>query len=250
VGIKTDRSAVTPTTDSLAGGASLLRGLGDKLDVKKPPSMKVETKYDSYKPSAKGAGGSFPAEVTTDVRGAKVIVKGTPKGGTLKDITSVRGTVPVLGGAGSVGLGTEGGRSSIVTGGIKVPVGRTWSFKAETSALSPNDGTKKGVVTTAVGLTATAGASDVKAEVKLVDAQEPGKSKNSYALGVSVPLRQKDQAIEAGVGYENNRSNARNDVYSAKVGYKFGSDRRIDVEVTTGAQNGTTVQGRINIDKL
>jgi hypothetical protein len=229
------------------------RAYPEAPSAKKPPKVpgKVETTYGPYKPGSKGAGGSFPAEVTTSVDGAKFVIKGTPKAdGTLKDATSARVSVPVFGGAGSVGLGTEGGQSSIVTGGLYFPLRGSLRLKAETSAFAPNDGTKKGVVTTGVSLTAPAGASELKADVKLVGAQEPGKSKTSYGLGVSVPLRQKDQAFEAGIGYENNPSKPRNDLYSAKLGYKFGSDKRIDVEVTTGAENGTTVQGRINIAKF
>ena len=266
-------AAPAATAKSLDGGASVLdqiksttpagnarprslrdRVLPDALGVQRPAKApgKVETKYGSYKPGSKGGAGSFPAEVTTTLDGgAKVIVKGTPKAGgtSLNDVTSVRGSVPIFGGAGSVDVGTEGGRrSSIIGAGIKLPVGRNWLLKADTSAFAP-DRTNKGVVTTGVSLTAPVGASEVKADVKLVGAQEPGKSKTSYGLGVSVPLQQKDQAFEAGIGYENNSSNPRNDVYSAKLGYKLGSDKRIDIEVTTGAENGTTVQGRINIAK-
>jgi hypothetical protein len=228
------------------------RVLPDAPRVQKPPTApgKVETKYGSYKPGGRGGAGSFPAEVTTTLDGgAKVIVKGTPKAGgtSLKDVTSVRGSVPIFGGAGSVVVGTEGGQSSIFGAGIKLAVGRNWTLKADTSALTSND--KKGVVTTGVSLSAPAGAAEVKADVKLVGAQEPGKSTTGYGVGVSVPLRQKDQAIEGRIGYENNPANPRKDQYSATLGYKFGSDKRIDVEMTTGADSGTAVQGRISIAK-
>jgi hypothetical protein len=223
----------------------------DAPSVQKPPKApgKVETSYGKYKPGSKGGPGSFPAEVTTTLDGGtKSVVKGTPNSdGTLKDVNSALVSVRVLGGRGSIGLGTDGDQSRVLAGGLTLPVGRNWSLKANTSAL--NDG-KKGAVTTGISLTAPTGASKVTADVKLVDAQEPGKSKNSYGLGVSVPSQQKDQAFEVGIGYENNPSKPRNDVYSAKLGYKFGSERRIDVEVTTGAENGTAVQGRINVAKF
>jgi hypothetical protein len=225
-------------------------GVLGSMSVQKPPTApgKVETKYGSYKPGGRGGAGSSPAEVTTTLDGgAKVIVKGTPKAGgtSLEDVTSVQGSVPIFGGAGSVVVGTEGGQSSIYGAGIKLPVGRNWTLKADTSALTPNG--KKGVVTTGVSLSAPAGAAEVKADVKLVGAQEPGKSTTGYGVGVSVPLRQKDQAIEGRIGYENNPANPRKDQYSATLGYKFGSDKRIDVEMTTGADSGTTVQGRISL---
>jgi hypothetical protein len=228
--------------------------LGDALgsmSVQKPPTApgKVETKY-SYKPGEKGGAGSFPAEVTTTLDGgAKVIVKGTASGTSIKDITSVQGSVPIPRGAGSVEVGVKD-RQSIFGVGIKqsFPVGgKNWTLTADTSAVAPNNGTNKGVVTTGVSLSAPAGAAEVKADVKLVGAQEPGKSTTGYGVGVSVPLRQKDQAIEGRIGYENNPASARKDQYSATLGYKFGSDKRIDVEVTTGADSGTTVQGRIRL---
>ena len=134
-----DRPAVTPTTDSLAGGASLLRGLGDTsiksaplrslknralpsgLDLKKPPAQgNLQTKYESYKRGPNG--GSFPAEVTADLNGkngASAIVKGKLNAERTKftDVTSVRVTVPFLGGAGKGGLGAEG-NSGIVEVGL------------------------------------------------------------------------------------------------------------------------------------
>lgn len=220
--------------------------------VQKPPKArgKVETTYGSYKPDPKSGAGDFPAEVLAAVGETKVAVKGPPKAdGTLKSVTSVQASVPVFGGAGRVGLGTEGGQSSLFTGSVKLPLGKTWSVKADTSAFAPNDGTPKNVVKTKFGLAATAGKTELSADVTLEDAQAKADSKTRYKASAKVPLNDKDQALEFSVGYDNNRLNPRKDAYWAGAGYKFGEGKDIQVEVSTGA-GGTTVQGRISIAKF
>jgi hypothetical protein len=237
--------------------------------LKKPAQVpgKVDIKVKSYVPGARpGAAGTFPTErtITTNAGAATLTIKGTAKNlGNGGDSTPTYPTTsavaswnlfPQKAGATTprrdqvtVGVGTAGGRSSIVQAGLTVPVGRDGTFSAMTSAESPNNGKAAGVISTELGLGTKVGTTKLNVGVKLTDAQVQTNSRTLYSATANFPLQQKDTAVEVGVAYENNRANPRADTYSATASFIKGSDQRFDVELKTGAEIGTSVQGRVKL---
>lgn len=240
----------------------------NRPSVKKPSpaTSKVEINVKSYVPGARrGDAGSFPVErtITTQAGNTNLTIKGTRKDlgsggdGTTYPTTSAVASwnlLPQKAGATAprrdqvtVGVGTAGGPSSIVQAGMTLPVGRDGNFSVKTSATAPNNGKATGVIATELGLGIIAGTTKLNVGVKLTDAQVQANARTQYSATANFPLQQKGTAMEVGVAYENNRANPRGDTYSATASYINGSEQRFDVEVKTGAESGTSVQGRVKL---
>jgi hypothetical protein len=231
-----------------------------------PTPGKVDINVKSYVPGARrGDAGTFPVErtITTTTGSTTVTIKGTHKelnnggDGTTYPTTSAVASwnlIPQKAGATAprrdqftVGAGTAGGQSSILQAGVTAQIGRDGNFSAKTSAQTPNNGKATGVITSELGLGTVVGTTKLNVGVKLTDAQVQANSRTLYSATANFPLQQKDTAVEVGVAYENNRANPRGDIYSATASYIKGSDQRFDVELKTGAEIGTSVQGRVKL---
>jgi hypothetical protein len=257
--------AIGPQRDRPAARQQLSSNL---QSVRKPAPTpgKVDISVKSYVPGARrGSAGSFPVErtITTTAGSTNITIKGTRKDlsnggdGSAYPTASVAASwnlVPQKAGTTqprrdqlTVGIGTAGRQSSILQAGVTVPVGRDGNFSAKTSALAPNNGKATGVTTSELGLGTVVGTTKLNVGVKLTDAQVQANSRTLYSATANFPLQQKDTAVEVGVAYENNRANPRGDIYSASASYIKGSDQRFDVELKTGAEIGTSVQGRVKL---